>query len=102
MLKKNNLNAMHDGVIIKCPVEKKEEGFIYQRILNNIYDDKSVWHFRTPIIKDIIPFVYLKLKKTEERFTEIVYKAFLEETGKYFSDDEAEKIILVCSELGLD
>jgi hypothetical protein len=101
-VKKSNLNAKHDGVIINCPVGEMEDGFIYQKILNNQFDDKLVFDIRVPVVKDNIPIVYLKFKKIEERFTNNVYKSTLEETSKYLSVDEIKKIILFCTEIGLD
>jgi hypothetical protein len=101
-VKKSNLNAKHDGIIINYPAEKIEDGFIYQRILNNRFDDELVFDIRIPVVKDNIPFVYLKFKKIEERFTNNIYKSTLEETSKYLSKDEIKKIILFCSQIGLD
>jgi len=101
-VKKSNLNAKHDGIIINCPVEKIEDDFIYQKILDNHFDDKLVYDIRVPVVKDVVPFVYLKFKMIEERFTNNISKSSLEETNKYLSDDEVKKIIMFCYKIGLD
>ena len=38
-VKKSNLNAKHDGIIVSCPVTEIDDSFIYQRILNNKFDN---------------------------------------------------------------
>jgi len=65
-VKKSNLNAKHDGKIIKCPIKKIEKGFVYQKLINNQIDKYFIKDIRVPIFKDKIPFVYLKYKKKDK------------------------------------
>ena len=55
---KSNINAKHDGKIIECPVNNPDKNYVYQKLVNNIYDDKLVQDYRTPVIKGNIPIVF--------------------------------------------
>jgi hypothetical protein len=67
-VKKNDINAMHDGLVIDCPVDREEPGFIYQVVVNNHIDENLVEDIRIPIIGKEIPLAYLKYKPVESRF----------------------------------
>lgn len=101
-VKKNNLNAKHDGIVIKCPIQDSEEGFVYQKILNNKINDDLVLDLRTPVMKGKIPFIYLKFKKIEDRFTNDLYKSEIASTNEYLTEEETKMISEFCSRIGLD
>lgn len=101
-LRKNNLNALHDGIIISCPVKKKEEGFVYQKVINNEASDGLVVDIRTPVMNGHIPFVYLKYKEMKDRFTNDLCKAELADVNEYLTKEETVKISDFCSDMGLD
>ncbi len=101
-VKKNNLNAKHDGIIVKCPVQNYEEGFVYQKVLNNKINNDLVMDIRTPVLKGEIPFIYLKFKKTKDRFTNDICKSEIASTNEYFSQEETKRISEFCSRMGLD
>jgi len=63
-LKKSGKNAMHDGKIIKCPIETAQPGYIYQMNLNNSVDQTSlVMDIRAFVFGNTISFVRLTYKK---------------------------------------
>jgi hypothetical protein len=99
---KNNLNAKHDGVIMKCPVQNPEKGFVYQKILNNKINDDLVMDIRTPVLKGVIPFIYLKFKKIKDRFTNDLYKSEVASVNEYLTQEEIKKISEFCLRTGLD
>ncbi len=107
MVKKNEINAVHDGEIIQGPVAR-QEGFIYQKLINNVVEGKFVADMRVPVIGGKIPLVFVKYKTLETRFG--LFKRFhnrlknaeVHPPEKLFSTDEIEKIILFCSKFGLD
>jgi len=101
-VKKNNLNAKHDGVIVKCPVQNPEEGFVYQKVLNNKINDNLVMDIRTPVLKGEIPFIYLKLKKIKDRFSNDLYKSEIAGSNEYLTQEEIKRISEFCSRIGLD
>jgi hypothetical protein len=107
-VRKSNMNAMHDGQVIECPVRTVEPDLIYQILINNQIDDDHVEDIRTPVIGDEIPLVTLKFKSLVTRFG-----GFLKYSSKkkppcvvspadIFSDDERDKIILFAKRIGLD
>jgi hypothetical protein len=101
-VKKNNLNALHDGIIVKCPVENPEKGFVYQKVLNNKINDDLVMDLRTPVLKGEIPFIYLKFKKIKDRFTNDLYKSEIASCNEYLTQEEIKRISEFCSRIGLD
>jgi hypothetical protein len=101
-VKKNNINAMHDGKIIECPVNDPDKNYIYQKLINNIYDDKLVQDIRTPVIKGHIPIVYLKRRPIEGRFAREKTTSRIGNPDKIFSDEEKSKIKKYCEKLELE
>lgn len=99
-VKKSNGNAKHDGVIIDCPAQP-EEGYVYQRIINNQYDD-MVLDDRAPVINNKIVFVYKKYRGIDTRFSNINASAQLVETKDAFSAEESAKILSFSKKMGLD
>lgn len=101
-VKKNNLNAKHDGITVQCPVENPEEGFVYQKVINNKFNDNLVFDIRTPVLKGHIPFVYLKFKEMKDRFTNDLYKSEMASVNEYLTNDEIKKTADFSFMLGLD
>lgn len=104
---KSNLNAQHDGKIINCPTSKIEKGIVYQKLVDNEVEGNAVLDYRVPIFKQVIPFVYVYLKKnqtSEQRFYGYPSLISVEvvETQDIFSQDEINKIISFCQRIGLD
>ena len=67
-VRKNDVNASHDGQIVECPISNPEKEFIYQKLIDNTYDKDHVVDIRVPIIGQTIPLVYLKYKPIDSRF----------------------------------
>ncbi len=101
-VKKNNINAMHDGEIIECPVNNPDTNYIYQKLINNIYDDNLVQDLRTPVIKGNIPVVYLKRRPVEGRFAREKTTSRTGNPDEIFSAEEKNKIKRFCEKLKLE
>lgn len=107
MVKKSEINASHDGIIVEGPIEP-EEGFIYQKLIDNTYDEKVVVDMRIPVIKGILPFAYLKFKPITTRFAHYRMdmmqnkKPELRPIKELLSNDEVERIVVFCNRIGLD
>ncbi len=99
-IKKSNLNAMHDGVVLTVP-KKPQRGYVYQKVVNNQIKD-TVLDFRAPFIIGTIPFVYLKYRPVETRFSNTNRYAKITNTKNVFSQNEIEKIRKFCKLMGLD
>lgn len=108
-VKKNILNAKHDGIILDCPIkEKPEEGFIYQILIDNQYDEHVVEDIRVSIIGKKIPLTILKYKPVNKRFggfrknQDGIKAPVVKEPIEVLSKDEQSKIIELCQKIGLE
>ncbi len=107
MVKKSEINAAHDGQIINGPAEP-EDGFIYQKLINNTYDDELVLDKRVPIVNKKIPLVFLKYKPRSAQFahyrkTRHKRKAVERQKAEdLLTESEINNIITFCKRIGLD
>lgn len=104
---KSNLNAQHDGKILHCPISQAKSGVTYQKLVDNEVEENAVLDYRVPIFKNEIPLVYIYLKKNQnstQRFFGYpsLISVELADTQAIFSQDEIEKIISFCQQIGLD
>ena len=104
---KSNLNAQHDGRVIDCPTTNIEAGVVYQKLVDNEVQENAVLDYRVPVFKQEIPLVYKYLKKNqtkEQRFYGYpsLLSVELAEAEEVFSQDEINKIISFCENIGLD
>lgn len=101
-VKKGDVNAVHDGTIVECPIDNPEPGFIYQKLINNNVDDQFVEDIRVPVFGDEIPFVYVKHRPMGTRFGSINNSVVVAETKEIFNEQEIKNIITHCNLMGLD
>ena len=101
-VKKNNINALHDGQIIECPVNNPDENYIYQKLINNIYDDNLVQDLRTPVINGNIPVVYLKRRPIPGRFAREKTTSRIGNPDEIYSAEEKANIKKFCEKLNLE
>ncbi len=102
---KSNWNALHEGQVINCPVEKITENVVYQKLINNETENGYVEDMRVPIFKDTIPFVYLKYRKIKDRFVDRGHtgvKATIVDCFDVLTKEELQMILKFCKKLGLD
>lgn len=98
-VRKSDKNGVHDGKVIQCPTEP-EEGYIYQKLINNQYDN-SAMDLRVPIFNNHIPFILHRYKNILDRF-DVTHHAVMLETHEDLNPEEIKKILLFCRTLGLD
>ncbi len=67
-VKKSDVNALHDGTIIQCPIGQVEEGFIYQMLIDNKNDKGLFEDIRVAVVGNELPIAYLKSRKPAEQF----------------------------------
>jgi len=101
-VKKSNINAKHDGKIIECPVDKPDENFIYQKLINNTYDDKLVQDYRTPVINGNITIVFLKRRPLEGRFAREKTTSRIGNPDEIYTGQEKKKIKEFCEKMNLE
>ena len=99
---KSDMNALHDGRIIKCPVEKITKDMVYQKVIDNSFDENYVKDIRVPVFKDSIPFVYFKFKKYEDRFTNKIDHVEVHNTSEVLTNEEVNSIISFAGKIKLD
>jgi hypothetical protein len=70
VVKKSDINALHDGQILDCPIPKEqvEEGFIYQILIDNVNEDGLFQDIRVAIVGDEMPIAYLKFRDPDKQF----------------------------------
>ena len=79
-----------------------EPGKTYQRIIENTFDGERHVDIRTPVVGGRIPYVFLKWRTRDQRFTNENYRVDLVETDTMLSKDEQEKILRFAKEMSLD
>lgn len=99
---KSDMNAMHDGKIIKCPVDEAAKDVVYQKIIDNSFDENYVKDIRVPVFKDSIPFVYFKFKKHTNRFTNKVDHVEVHKTEEIFTKLELNNILSFAEKIKLN
>jgi len=95
-VKKNDINAKHDGKIIDCPIDKTENEYIYQILIDNSHNDNLVMDIRVPVVKNLLDFVYIKYRNINERFTNTTIKTDLKHVTEIFSENEIELLNKFC------
>lgn len=91
-VKKNNLNALHDGQIIQCPLTEVSADFVYQILIDNMESQGMVVDMRVPVMKGSIPLCYKKYKAHSVRFTNEVSSSSLHDPTELFSAEEIKQI----------
>ena len=99
-VKKSNINGVHDGRVIQCPCEP-EDGYIYQKLVNNRVNDTTVMDIRPLIIGNSIAGVKYRLKYMNKRFGSI-YDITVKSAEDAFQPGEAEKLLEFSRRIGLD
>lgn len=87
--------------LLTCPVENIIPGYVYQRIINTQIGD-LVQDIRVPIIGEKIPFVYLKYRNVNDRFSNTNSRVEIAETHHILSNQEIDNITQFCQKIGLN
>lgn len=101
-VEKSEGNGKHDGRIVVCPLTEPRRDFVYQRLIDNTFDGRDHVDIRTPIVGGQIPFVYLKRRHGEMRFTNENYRVDLVDTNAMLSREEQDQIIDFAANMRLD
>jgi hypothetical protein len=100
-VRKSNLNARHDGVVVRCPVRRVRRDCVYQRLIDNRVGVGQVEDLRTPVIGGHIPFVYMNRKPLHDRFDgEMSVRRVAAE--RVYAPSEIRNIQRFCAAMGLD
>ncbi len=99
---KSDINALHDGEIVRCPIADPIEKAVYQILINNESTAGEYLDYRVPIIVGNIPFVYSKFKRSDVRFTNDVHRSLLHAPLEIFSQNELSLIATMATHMGAE
>ena len=99
---KSDINALHDGEIIRCPIATPSDKAVYQIVIDNSIENGEYVDIRVPIIAGIIPLAYKKFKKNSVRFTNKVHRSEVHEPKDIFSEEELDCIRKMAFQMGAD
>lgn len=101
-VKKDDLNGIHNGIIIDCPITEVEDGFIYQKLMETTNKDNFTEEVRVAIINNKIPYVLFKQKNLDNFFGNGFDKANLISPEEFFNSEEISLIKKFCTTSNFD
>jgi hypothetical protein len=101
-VEKSELNGKHDGIIVSCPVAEPRADRVYQRLVDNTFDGREFVDIRTPVVGGKAPFVYLKRRTRDLRFSNENHRVDLAPVDAVLSAGEQAKIAEFTQAMGLD
>lgn len=101
-VEKSEGNGRHDGRVVSCPLERAKPGRVYQRLIDNTFDGRDYVDIRTPIVGGRIPFVYIKRRSKDVRFSNENHRVDLMPADTVLSREEQAKIAAFARGMRLD
>jgi len=101
-VEKSELNGKHDGRIVQCPLAEPRSDRVYQRLVDNTFDGREFIDIRTPVVGGKAPFVYLKRRTRDLRFSNENHRVDIAPADVLLSGDEQGKIADFADAMGLD
>lgn len=101
-VRKNDANAQHDGKVLYSPIDKKEEGYIYQILIDNRIGEDSVLDYRVPIIGGLTEYVYHKERSIKSRFKNKPHYSINLPIEEIFSKEEMNCLEKFIEEMKID
>ncbi|MBN2890742.1 MAG: hypothetical protein JXL97_02655 [Bacteroidales bacterium] len=101
-VKKGDINGLHNGQIITCPIEKTDENYIYQRIIETTNEENMTTEVRVAIINDKIPYCLMKHKTKDDLFSVGFNKSKLINEEDFFTKEEIQLILKFCKEFNFE
>lgn len=100
-VEKSELNGRHDGRIVECPLAPRRDR-VYQRLIDNTFDGREFIDIRTPVVGGKTPFVYLKRRRADLRFSNENHRVDLVDASAVLSEAERAKIAEFARAMALD
>jgi hypothetical protein len=101
VLEKDDLNALHDGRILRGPLERRRPGRVYQAVVRGQEAGGFIEELRVPVVGDEVPFVYLKYKPVHAPL-ELSVRGTIVEPGGVLAPEELAGLVAVSRALGID
>ncbi len=102
MVRKSDINAMHNGIILDGPIQSFDDRFIYQILIDNSHSNNLVLDIRVPITDHVLDFVYLKQRPVSERFKSSAVNTQIAATIDVFTQEEISLLNKYCKKLNLE
>jgi hypothetical protein len=99
-VKKSDTNGVHNGCVVTCPVER-EEGNVYEKLINNQCDTDRVTDIRVLVFGDTIPFIIARYRSIHDRFDHTQDIEILSVEAR-LSQNEVRDVLRFCNVFGLD
>lgn len=101
-VRKSDENALHDGVIIDCPISTEEAGYVYQRVIDNAAEDGTVEDIRLPVFGSVLPFAYRKYRPVRQRFSNVNSRVVLAGTDSVIDRSELGAVLEFCRSMRIE
>lgn len=101
-VEKSELNGKHDGRIVSCPIAEPRSDRVYQRLVDNTFDGREFIDIRTPVVGGQTPFVYLKRRTRDLRFSNDNHRVDLVTADAMLSREEQAQIAAFTQAMSLD
>lgn len=101
-VRKSEVNARHDGTLVRAPVARPEPGAVYQRRVDTEVLPGTLEELRTPVVGDAIPFVYVKRRPASDVFGHGPSRAWLAAPDDVMGRAERQQVLGVARGLRLD
>ncbi len=101
-VEKSELNGKHDGRIVSCPIAEPRSDRVYQRLVDNTFDGREFIDIRTPVVGGKAPFVYLKRRTRDLRFSNDNHRVDLVAADAMLSREEQAQIAAYTQAMALD
>lgn len=101
-VEKSDLNAVHDGRIVNCPLTSPAPGAVYQRLIDNRTTDGRVVDIRVAIVDGTVPVTYHRYRPEDRRFRSGNERAELTDPTEVLDDAERAGLLRFAADMGLD
>lgn len=101
-VRKSDENGTHDRTaIIQCPIEHTEPDCVYQRVVDNRYNDHLVYDIRVQICGNRMPMAFLRYRSLDSRFSGDLSET-VHPVEACLSDNEIDKLQQLARAMELD
>lgn len=102
MVVKSDRNATHDGKVVVGPLAGAEDNKVYEKLIDNTSAAGTVVDLRACVIGKEIPFVYVKQRPVNQRFSNYNSRIYWSAVEQIFSESERELILRFTESMHLD